>query len=78
MHNRTIEYALTIYRVYTITPKGNTRLVYAGESEDAALKAYNRLVERRRPRLLNRGYNCSLGVDIMSWNFHETRKVDHD
>ncbi len=44
---------LNTYEVYTTTPRGAFKEVYKGTSEDEALKAYNKLIDQNKPRLLN-------------------------
>lgn len=40
----------TTYAVYTMTPKGSFSQKYEGTSEEEALKAYNKLVDAKKPR----------------------------
>jgi len=54
------------YRVWTLTPKGNYSLKYDGTIEDAALKAYGKLIDKKLPRLLTRGKTNGLMEGVMS------------
>jgi hypothetical protein len=44
----------TTYAVYSMTPKGSFSQKYEGSSEEAALKAYNKLLDGNLPRSLTR------------------------
>lgn len=53
---------LNTYKVYTTTPRGAFKEVYKGDSEEEALKAYDKLLDANKPRLL-----VEDGKDKMYW-----------
>jgi hypothetical protein len=58
---------MTLYTIYTLTPKGGFSKRYEGGDIDKALAAYNKLVDQNKPRLLNRKEGDDVTRNVMHW-----------